>query len=427
MENNYSKVNRPDILVFLSDQHTSYYTSLFTDFIDTPSINQIACEGTVFKNTYTSCPLCVPARMSMLSSLLPSKTGIYTNEDTLPDTCPTFLHPFVEAGYDTVLCGRMHFIGADQRHGFTKRIAPDITPVTWTRPVEKLKEERGILRRTFADAGAVQIVGGGESPVRYFDEMVISKAIEYLSQPHDKPQLIVVGTYGPHFPYIADPKLINKYMDRVAVSPIWNATPDYMNPYMKARQRKTTENVAKACIAAYCALVEEQDRHIGRIKSAFEAFASRQKREHIFCYLSDHGDQLGDRSIWGKDTFFEKSVKIPFMFTGSEIKSNQSVCAATSIMDIGPTLWGMAGIKGFDNIDGQNLSGILKGEKDADKQRIVISELMDNDFGRKPYAYGKMAVQGSKKLFTYYGMETYDAFFDIFKDPYETENLINYK
>ena len=41
---------------------------------------------------YTACPLCVPARMAMLSGMRAARTGIFTNVDTLPDTLPTFLY-----------------------------------------------------------------------------------------------------------------------------------------------------------------------------------------------------------------------------------------------------------------------------------------------------------------------------------------------
>lgn len=124
-----------DILVFLSDQHSPLFSEYAGGPARTPTLNRLCAEGTSYTSCYTSCPLCVPARMSMLTGRLPSKTGVMRNNDTIPDVMPTFLHPFVAAGYETVLIGRMHFVGKDQRHGFTKRLAQDMTPVTWNRPV----------------------------------------------------------------------------------------------------------------------------------------------------------------------------------------------------------------------------------------------------------------------------------------------------
>ena len=58
-------------------------------------------------------------------------------------------------------------------------------------------------------------VGAGESPVMNYDKMVIEQVLEYLEEPHEKPQFILVGTYGPHFPYITSKEMYLKYYDRV--------------------------------------------------------------------------------------------------------------------------------------------------------------------------------------------------------------------
>lgn len=69
-----------DYLIFMSDQHNNRVMGCSGDpVIRTPNMDQLSKEGVRFANAYTPCPLCVPARMSMLTSKLPSKTGIFTN------------------------------------------------------------------------------------------------------------------------------------------------------------------------------------------------------------------------------------------------------------------------------------------------------------------------------------------------------------
>ncbi len=416
---------KPDILVFMSDQHTSYFTGYFGQNVDTPNLDRLAAEGTRFDHTYTPCPLCVPARMAMMSTLQAYRTGIYTNDDTLPDLQPTFLHPLVEAGYETVLCGRMHFVGADQRHGFTKRIAPDTTRVSWTRPVKKLQEQRGVLVRTFADVGAVQVVGGGESPVIYYDQVVVQSALDYLKEDHEKPQFILVGTYGPHFPYITRPELFEKYMNRVEASKLLQELPDYMNEVLLRRRRIVSEEVAKGCVAAYCGLIEQMDEQIGQVRQAFEAFTKRRGTEQVFCYLSDHGDQVGDRSLFGKDAFFEKSIKVPMLFAGDGIAKGHIVKSPSSILDLGPTLWGLAGTKKLPQTDGVDLGEYLHGKQEIDEKRVIFSELLDGFRAMgDTYHYGRMVVKGNYKYISYDGYEKQDMLFDIENDPDEMQNRI---
>ena len=416
-------MSQPDILVFMSDQHTSYFTGYKGYPVDTPVLDSMAAGGVSFDNTYTPCPLCVPARMAMMSTLMPFRTGIYGNDDTLPDITPTFLHPLVAAGYETVLAGRMHFVGADQRHGFTKRIAPDTTPVSWTRPVAKLRAERGPLVMTFADAGAVKIVGGGESPVLHYDSMVIEKTLEYLRQPHDKPQFILVGTYGPHFPYIATPQLFRKYYERVRESDLLEEIPGYMNPLLMGRRRPVKKDVARGCAAAYCGLIERMDGQIGQVREAFFRFCESRGTDPVFCYLSDHGDQAGDRGIFGKDTFFEKSVKVPMLFEGAGIAKGVSYSAAASILDLGPTVLSIAGAEPMTETDGASLQKSLQGLA-PDPGRVVLSEQMEGWMTRDDFHYARMAAQGDWKFFTYAGYEAMDVLFNIAQDPKEMRNRI---
>ncbi|MAT74981.1 hypothetical protein CMK14_07525 [Candidatus Poribacteria bacterium] len=42
-----------------------------------PSIDRLASEGTAFNNAFTSCPLCTPARGTLLTALWPHQNGVY--------------------------------------------------------------------------------------------------------------------------------------------------------------------------------------------------------------------------------------------------------------------------------------------------------------------------------------------------------------
>ena len=410
---------QPDMVLWMSDQHAPQFMAGAEMEVDTPNLDALRREGTSFSEAYTACPLCVPARMAMLSGMRAARTGIFTNVDTLPDTLPTFLYHLAAAGYETVLAGRMHFIGQDQRHGFTKRIAPDITLVTWTRP-EHIKAERGVFARTFAGKWAPQVVGGGESPVLHYDELVIQAAVDYLAQPHEKPQFILVGTYGPHFPYVAPPELFQKYWDRVELPALRGQPPEAMNPYLLAHRVEATDEVARGVRAAYCGMVEHMDGQIGRVRAAFDAFTAGRGTKKLFGYLSDHGDQAGERDFYGKETFFEKSAKIPLMLAGDGVAVGRVETAPASILDLGPTLCEWAGAQMPADADGISLAPALKGAA-MDKARVVYSEYMEK--GADGYRYCMMLRQGAHKFITYRGCEAQDLLFDVTADPLEQTNL----
>ena len=412
-----------DILIFMSDQHTPYFSGFFAHNVDTPNMDKLCEEGTRFDNCVTSSPLCVPARNSMLSTLYPHKTGVLTNSGVISNLQPTFLQPFVVKGYETVLCGRMHFIGEDQRHGFTKRIAEDITPVGWGRP-ESLKFERGVHATTFWHKGATAFAGAGASPVLTYDDLVISKALEYLSQPHDKPQLIVVSVYGPHFPYVAPVDLYKKYLERVKLPRTFYSRPSYNN---KVLNFQTNEGISEekelSILAAYSALVELTDTRLGQVVKAFEEYEAKKGEEGYVAYISDHGDQCGDRSMYGKSSFFEKSVKIPFIIKGPSICKNKVSSSPCSIMDLGPTLCDLTGTEKLIDSDGVSLYPVLvEKDNEGDKDRVVYSEII-NLVNWTENVYAMMALKGKYKYISYYGMN--EILFDMEKDEEETTNIIS--
>lgn len=408
-----------DILLFFSDQHSPLFSAFGGGKARTPVLDRLCSEGTSFENCYTPCPLCVPARMSMLSGRLPSHNGVMVNLDTLSDLTPTFLHPFVAAGYDTVLIGRMHFVGKDQRHGFTRRIAPDMTPVTWNRPVQKLREERGVFDGTYDANGCVRVIGGGESPVLHYDEMVVQSALDYLSQPHEKPQLIVVGTYAPHFPYVAPPELYQEYLPQAELPPFFHQPPEYMNPILMNRRNMVDEQTVRTAQAAYLGMITYTDTLVGRIEEAFRDFTSRRGSQSLFCYLSDHGDQVGERDIFGKCTFFESSARVPLIFTGEGIEQNMRNHEPCSLLDIGPTLCAWAGVDAPLDTEGVNL---LSQTAEAFQQRMIVSQILETEQGK--LRTGLMLRQANWKYILYSGYEDQDILFNLENDPGETINAI---
>lgn len=436
-------MDKPNIVVFMSDQHTPSFSSYEGGSARTPNLEKLCRDGTSFSAAYTSCPLCVPARVSMLMGKIPSRTGVFDNEGAIPDPSATFLHSLVAAGYETVLIGRMHFIGRNQRHGFTKRLVGDMTPVSWNRPFEKIAAERGV-HKGFAEPWCLNVIGGGDSPVLEFDKEVIRKALDYLKEEHEKPQCIFVSTYGPHFPYVAPVEKYLYYKDKVTVPDTFRKIPDYLNPVLAGTVIQTSEETVKKARAAYYGMIETIDEQLGMIRSAFTEYTEKDGREGIFAYISDHGDQCGEKRMFGKNTFFEASARIPFIIQGSNVMKGNRIPNPVSIMDLGPTLCEYAGVLPPPGQDGESLVSNIAGIN-MNEDRAVLSELIsafhsgkapgsmeeaikkfsaEKTEGReKPAVIARMVRKGRYKFITYVGYEEYDLLFDLDADPEEKSNI----
>lgn len=149
----------PDILLFISDQHAPQYQAGGRCRWIHPTWQR--CGNRAPRLTLHIPPARSAFRRACHAQrLAPHHTGIFTNNDTLSQTTPTFLHAMAAAGYETVLVGRMHFIGPDQRHGFTRRVAPDFTNSGWVRPQKTLEQDFGVHTQTMGYKWCIDVVGG---------------------------------------------------------------------------------------------------------------------------------------------------------------------------------------------------------------------------------------------------------------------------
>ncbi len=412
-------VMNKDILLFMSDQHSySMQGYAGNTLVRTGMLDRLAREGTVFRNAMAPCPLCVPSRAAMISGQLPSNNGVLFNFSALDSNKATFLHSLNAGGYDTILCGRMHFVGPDQRHGYSERIAGDRTPV-FHNPAPLRDDEGGKGVRGYDENSSVYYMGPGDSPVLEYDDYVVNAALDYLSKDHEKPQFITVGVYGPHFPYVAPKELYDYYYDKVPTED--SEKTKWEHPALEGKLCDTSEEVVRAARAAYYGLVEKNDQNVETVYNAFDAYLKRTGREGIFIYISDHGDMNGDRGYYGKQVFYDNAVHVPFIMAGAGIPKGLSIDSPVSLLDIGPTVCDLTENEVIPG-DGKSLVNLLENGKNDD-ERMVVSEQYTY-LAKGGSSLGRMIKYKNWKYITYSGLEEYDILFDCKNDPGERNNVI---
>jgi choline-sulfatase len=342
---------------------------------------------------------------------------VFTNEGALGNDQATFLHSLAAEGYETVLVGRMHFLGENQRHGFTKRLVGDLTPLYWGR-YGPARKDLGPYVGTMAHQ-SLKIIGGGTSPVLEYDKAVVRAALDYLSRDYDKPQCVVVGIYGPHHTFVAPPDRYLYYKERVDLPPTY--TDDIDHPILRGlRDAGLNRDNLRKLRAAYLGMIETVDEHVGAVWEAWNRYLARSGRQGVFLYMSDHGEQAGEHGLIGKHTFYEGSARIPMIAAGDGIPAGHKLTQLISIMDIGPTLCEWAGAEAPPRQDGASILRQLRGGgQDAD--RMVTSELVFAQSGRVIPA--RMLRWDRWKYVAYAGCEAANQLFDLQDDPLETRNL----
>lgn len=105
----------PNILYIMTDQqHAGMMSCAGNRWLKTPALDSLAASGTRFDLAYSSNPVCVPARTSMMTGRYPSYFGFDRNTTPTRPPQPQDLsaamgHVFRAAGYRTVFGGKTHW------------------------------------------------------------------------------------------------------------------------------------------------------------------------------------------------------------------------------------------------------------------------------------------------------------------------------
>ncbi|HET6518967.1 MAG TPA: sulfatase-like hydrolase/transferase, partial [Geminicoccaceae bacterium] len=420
----------PNLLFIFSDQHTQKVAGCYGDpIVETPNLDRLAARGVVFDNACTPSPLRTPARMSLLTGRYPSAQGCWTNGDVLPSDLPTYAHSLGAAGYRTTLVGRLHSIGPDQLRGFAERLVGD-HGTSW---IGGRAHGLGALDGT-NDPYRVSVdrSGPGRSSYEVKDRDVTAAALAHLDDlaaargaGDRRPFATVVGFILPHQPFVCAPEDYARHEGRVGPPDL--PPPERERPYLRAWREHTgildvPEETAVRARTAYYGLVASMDRMIGRILDRLEA--NRLAEDTLVVYASDHGDQIGERGLWWKQTFYDESAKVPLILSWpGALPEGERRAQVVNLIDLTATMLDALGAPALPNAEGRSF---LRVAKDGTTPWLdeTFSEYCTD--GMSPWTLPtpvrqRMVRSGRWKLNYYHGHRP--QLFDLEADPHETRDL----
>ena len=367
-----------NILLIMADQLTPFMMGAYGNTqVITPNLDRLAEEGALFETAYSPCPLCTPARASMMTGKYVGRLNCFDNVSAFPSEEPTFAHYLTNAGYETVLCGKMHFVGSDQLHGFSTRLTTDIYPSDYSWLPRFIDKENHIMQPD-SWGNAIHYNCKSAKPrewndgLQYDDEVQI-KAREYLykkGMEEDRaPFCLCVSYHHPHDPFQPPEKYWDMYEGKpIAIPDLSKVNPKgetVLDSWLNTGFHRTdifdvtgAEDLY-AVRRAYSALVTYIDDKIGQLLHDLEQCGLRENTVIIF--TSDHGDMLGERGMVQKRCFYEWSSRIPLILSvpGGKLKGRR-VESPVSLADIAPTLLDLTGCEdGPGDMDGVSLFEIL--------------------------------------------------------------------
>ncbi len=420
---------QPNILLIMADQLAPHFVGAYGHpVVKTPHMDALAARGTRFDAAYCNSPLCAPSRASFMAGQQISTIRTYDNAAEFASSIPTFAHYLKLVGYRTSLSGKMHFVGADQLHGFEERVTTDIYPsdFAWT-PDWENNDER--IDKWYHNMQTVRESGTASATFQIdYDEEVAFFACRRLTdyaRDKDQPFCMVASFMHPHDPYVARPEWYDLYDDADIDLPAHPMERDELDPFsqrmmdgVEASKVHLTEEEVIRARRAYYANTSYFDSKVGALVQTLKD--NGQYDDTIIIVTADHGDMLGERGLWFKMSFFEHSVRVPLIIAGPGVAQGQ-VDNACSLVDMLPTMMDIASIDGTAKPElGQPIAGrtiwpLAKGEPDDTSE--VVAEYCAETAGHPVFM-----IRRDQMKYVHCDSDP-PQLYDLAADPSELRNL----
>ncbi|MGL5113425.1 MAG: sulfatase-like hydrolase/transferase [Flavobacterium sp.] len=469
--NGFSQTNKkPNLLFIITDQQRFDAMSIAGNkVLKTPNMDRLAKQGARFKNAYTPCAVCGPARSSILTGTTVENNGMKNNDFAYSYkkeglmTMPTFDEILAKNGYHCEYFGKWHtqtshatvyknpqkiakngksiFGPEGQTHiymdflddNFPKRALKEgelydqITDRPYkTNPLDKY-HGKTFEEITTQKLKLIQPDLHGELFIDKEFTMTAFQAkqtIEALERLKDSTFSITCSFHSPHAPMLPSAPYYNMYPIKDMVVPA-SINDDMLNsPYKKMNGRLDHPEYAdpeklKYMISSYYGLVKEVDDWMGKILDKVDELGLTDNT--LIVFTSDHGEMLGAHGMREKNVFYEESAHIPLLlrFPG-QIKNNKKVNGYTSTVDLFPTILDYLNVSAHKS-DGKSLRGLIE-ETDKSQGKYVVQE-WDYRGDTEP---NYMILQDGWKLIIPYteSSKVINAMYNLKKDPHEMNNLL---
>ncbi len=180
-----------------------------------------------------------------------------------------------------------------------------------------------------------------------------------------------------------------------------------------------------------CRLDPKISNRVKRIISQLDS-AGLNEKNTIFILCSDHGypdplrgfsaEEFKRRNIGHDLHLTDDNLMVPMILKYPGGPKNKKIKSTVSTLDIMPTILEIIGLNSF-NFKGRSLLNLIEGrEKDLDKEIMVRSDV--RFMAQKGRA---TAIRGNRYKYIFHHDTKEEEFYDIKKDVWEKENVINRK
>ncbi len=413
--------DRPNLLLVTVDQWPGRLLGCAGHpAVETPTLDQLAGNGVRFSRAYATCPICIPARRSLMTGTATRTHGdrVFGTVNRMPEALPTLAQTLRAAGYQCQAVGKLHVWPPRARIGFD-----DVLLAEEGRPHLGAVDDYDQFLAERGHAGQQFLHGMNNNnymhrPWHLPEDCHVTNwitvqmcrqikrrdptrpAFWYLSYTHPHPPLVPLAAYLDHYRTV-EPE--------PALSADWAADPAALPDALKMVRgfwpvlRPPALAQMRRAFYALCTHIDHQLRVVwGTLRE--EGLLD----DTVVLLTADHGDMLGDFGLYAKRLFYEPSANVPMILVGRpgdpRLRPGTVDDRLACLEDVMPTLLDLAGLEPPPTCDGRSLLG--------PRRATLYGDCLENR------AATRMLHDGRTKL-VWYPAGNRVQLFDLEHDPTE--------
>lgn len=415
-----------NVLMICTDHWSSSYMGCAGhEVIMTPTLDYLAENGIRFQNYYSECPVCIPARRTMMTGLSPRNHGdrVYSDHMKMPERI-TLAQAFRNAGYQAFAVGKLHVYPQRDRIGFD-----DVILQEEGRYEIGAVDDYQIWLGEHGFTGQEFLHGMGNNnyytrpwhlpeethPTNWATKEMMK---QIKRKDPERPAFFYLSYQFPHPPLVPLQPYLDMYEDGEINDPCygdWEEKEEIFKILGQPERTYSRKEMIRARRAFYaqCTHIDFQIRLlIGTLREC------GLLDNTVIAFTSDHGDMLFDHHMVAKRCMYENASCVPLILSGRPITEKYGISGEVADklggqVDLMPTLLDICGIPIPDGGDG---FALLSGRK----RDYLYGEVSE---GIKAT---RMIVDGRYKLI-YYPYGNVLQLFDLKNDKREQRDLAGRK
>ncbi len=392
--------------------------------IQTPTLDQLASSGTRFSRAYSECPVCIPARRTLMTGTSARTHGDRCYKERLPmPAVPTLAQTFRDHGYQAHAVGKLHVYPQRSRIGFDDVQLDEEGRVQFgcVDDYDLFLGDRGFAGRQFAHG-----MGNNDYATRPWHlaedlhptNWATNTMVRQIKRRDPgRPGFWYLGYRHPHPPLVPLQCYLDQYRDIAIDAPFcgeWARDRDAL-PYALRNEWVTntgrSDDYVRAARRAFYALCTHIDHQLRIVIGTLRE--EKLLDNTIILFTADHGDMLFNHGLSHKTKFYENSAHIPLILLGVDgderVEHHRVDQRLVGLQDVMPTLLELAGLPIPTSVEGRSMLS-------ATPREHLYGEWDEYDHA------ARMVHNGRFKLI-YYPVGSRTQLFDLQEDPRELHDL----